>query len=150
MGESSWLATWMDEDHLLSRGATIWRASRAIGDRPPIRTGEEVAAELSPRKLLRYVLYEQLGMFRQGSDAETFTTPTPYTPEAALSYLVLPSPGKLRPYALILEPSRIARIQGPLQVAGGRGIQDILPDGFPADAVIVPGSPGERWEIVVK
>jgi hypothetical protein len=140
----------MDEEHLLSRGAVIWRASRAVGDRPPIRTGAEIADELAPRKLLRYLLPDQLGMFRSGSNVETFTTPTPYTPEEANAYLVLPRPVEPRPFALVLEPALIPRIQGPLQVAGGRGIQYILPDGFPAEAIIVPGSPGMRWEIVVK
>jgi hypothetical protein len=149
MGTSSWLATWMDEQYLRGRGATIWPPMDVAG-RPPTRTGAEVAAKLGPRKLLRYLLPNQVGRFRTGSDLETYATPTPYTPEETLSWLVLPGASSPRPYALILEPSLIPMIQGPMMVAGGQGIQYILPEGFPAGAVVVPGAPGMHWEIVVE
>jgi hypothetical protein len=149
MGTSSWLATWIDEKYLLDRGATIWPPIDVAG-RPPTRTGTEAAAELGPRKLLRYLLPHQVGGFRTGSDLETYATPTPYTPEETLAWLVLPAASAPRPYALILDPALIPTIQGPLLVAGGRGIQYILPDGFPEEAIVVPGAPGVHWEVVVK
>jgi hypothetical protein len=138
-----------DEKYLLDRGATIWPPIDVAG-RPPTRTGAEAAAELGPRKLLRYLLTEQVGRFRSGSTLETYVTPTPYTPEETIAWLVLPAASEPRPYALILEPSRIPAIQGPMLVAGGRGIQYILPEGFPAQSIIVPGAPGVHWEIVVR
>lgn len=149
MGTSSWLATWLDEQHLLERGATIWPSLDCAG-RPPTRGGDEVAAELGPRKLLRYMLPEQVGRFSGGSDEETYATLTPYAPEETLAWLVLPAASRPRTHALILDPALIPAVQGPLRVAGGRGIQYILPRGFPAAAIIVPGAPGARWEIVVQ
>jgi hypothetical protein len=149
MGTSSWLATWVDQEYLLAQGATIWPPLGTAG-RPPTRSGIEIAAELGPRKLLRYLLPHQVGRFRLGSDAETYTTPTPYAPEETAAWLMLPVANAPRPYALVLEPTLIPEVQGPLLVAGGRGIQYILPRGFPEEAIIVPGAPGVRWEIIVQ
>lgn len=148
MGTSSWLATWLDYQFLIDQGAIVYQA-RQVSDTLPERGGEEVARELGGRKLLRYLLPEQVGSFRNGSTQLTFVTPTAYGPEEALIWLVLPASSSPRTHVLILEPSKISAIIGPIEVAAGRGIQYILPRGFPPEAIIVPGAPGAAWEVVV-
>jgi hypothetical protein len=76
-------------------------------------------------------------------------TPTPYRPEETLAWLVLPPSSGPRTYALILDPRFISAIQGPMLVAASRGIQYILVDGFPREAIVVPGAPDAAWEVVV-
>jgi hypothetical protein len=76
------------------------------------RSGVEVARELHGRLLIRYIVPRQLGEFDRGSTVQCYTTPTPYSPEEAVAYLVLPDPGTPRDYAYLLDPSRVPEIQG--------------------------------------
>jgi hypothetical protein len=150
MGTSSWLATWLDW-HFLEIAQQVpiaQQLSPGIGT-PPVRPGAEIARELGGRKLLRYLRSDQLGAFRDGSTDITYVTPTPYTPEETARWLVLPSAHVPRTHVLILDPDRIPYVQGPLWVAAGRGIQYILPAGFPPEAILVPGAPGQQWEVEV-
>ena len=153
MATSSWLATWLDLDHLVQRQVTLHGPLDGVGGGAnviPVRAGTSVAEELGGRKLLRYLTAVQFGQFRNGSDAEAYVTPTPYTSDEAGTWLVLPIPWIRREHVLVLDPARIPRIQGPMLVAGARGVQYILPEGFPAEAIVVPGAPGVHWEIEVR
>lgn len=148
MATSSWLATWMDWDFLTKHSAIIHPESVAANDLP-YRNGPDVSRELGGRKLLRYITPAQIGTFANGSTEPCYVTPTPYAPDEAARWLVLPSPQIVRRHVLILDPARIDLIQGPQWVAMGRGIQYILPRGFRADAITVPGAPGAHWEIEI-
>jgi hypothetical protein len=150
MATSSWLATWLDFDYLTEgRGATL-QAPLMPGDPPlPARTGAEVAAELGGRKLLHYMTRYNVGRYQSGRSDPCYATLTAYSPEEATRWLVLPSSHIPRTHVLILDPAEIPLIQGPMWVAPLRGIQYILVNGFPAEAIIVPGAPGARWEIEV-
>ena len=101
---SSWLATWLDVDLLISRGATISRPLRTGSTLPPSRPGFEIAVELGERKLIRFLLPDQVGQFRAGTTRQTFVTPTPYAPHEAGAWLMLPSGEIPRPYDLIWTP----------------------------------------------
>lgn len=64
MATSSWLATWLDVDHLVQQGVTLHGpldyATAGLSS-IPVRAGAEVATELGGRKLLRYLTPAQLG-----------------------------------------------------------------------------------------
>lgn len=143
----------MDSNALLSRGATIYPpldTRLGGGDALPVRSGRVVAEELGGRKLLRYVTAAQLGLFTNGTPYETFVTPTPYAVDDVGRWLVLPSPWRKREHVLILDPALVPFIKGPVWVAAACGIQYVLHDGFPAEAILVPGAPGVRWEVEVR
>lgn len=148
MGTSSWLATWLDSEMLERRGVTI---PSPIQARTLLshRSGTEIAAELGGRCLLRYLVSSQIGLFAGGSDKACYTTPTAYSPEEAVRYLVLPRPETPRNHVLLLDPARVPLIMGPMWAAAGRGIQYVLPDGFPPEAIVVPGAVGVQWEVEV-
>jgi len=146
MGTSSWLATLLDQEMLESR-PNVSISHRLITDSNlPPKTGREVADELGGRYLLRYMLPHQVGKFTNGSNNRQYVTPTAYSPEETISWLALPAPILPRPYALILDPAKMphAKILGPRWVRLGMGIEYILPDGFPPQAIV--GS----WEILVR
>src|SRR5579862_8125589 len=115
MGTSSWLATLMDVELLARNGTTILPPLRP-GVSYPERTGFEVAAELGGALLLRYITAEQLGRFDRGTEERSYATPTPYTPEEAVPWLLLPKAAVPRTHALLLDPARIARVIGPMWV----------------------------------
>jgi hypothetical protein len=116
---------------------------------PAARPGTEIATELAGRKLMRLLTRRQVGAFTGGSTRETYVTPTPYDPREAVRWLLLPEPRVPRTHLLFLDPAQIPLVIGPMWVAWGRGIQYILPAGFPETAIIVPGAPRGRWEVEV-
>jgi hypothetical protein len=107
------------------------------------RSGADVATELGNRYLLRYLLAHQLGQFRNGSSRKHYVTPTPYSAEETISWLALPQPTEPRTYVMLLDPARISVILGPRWVRLGKGIEYVLPDGFPQDAIVL------GWEVAV-
>jgi hypothetical protein len=143
MGTSSWLATLLDQEMLeVQQAAAI--ASRGTPDSQlQRRSGADVARELGNRYLLRYLLPHQLGQFQNGSSGKHCLTPTPYSPEETISWLALPQPTEPRTYVMLLDPARISVILGPRWVRLGKGIEYVLPDGFPQDAIVF------RWEVPV-
>jgi hypothetical protein len=147
-GTSGWLATYLDAEMFLRKGVSIHEPlDHSV--RPPQRRGSDIAHELGGRLLLKYILPAQVGTFRAGTEDECYATPTPYSSEEAARYLLLPRADIPRRQVLLLDPARIPWIQGPIWVALARGIQYILPNGFPGAAVVVPGAPGVQWEIPV-
>lgn len=149
MGTSSWLATFLDWEMLLKRQTRIAPVN-AFEEELDQKSGGEVAHELGGRYLLRYLLPQQVGLFIQGSIAKHYVTPTPYAPEETIAYLALPHPTQPHPYVLVLDPAQIVHIWGPQWIRGGMGIQYILPNGFPQEAIVVPGTPGAAWEIQIR
>ena len=150
MNTSSWLATWLDWEVIeVSHKGRIYPSALPI-DQLPLRTGSEVFNELGGRWLLRYVAEHQLGRFGSGSRDMHYTTPTPYAPSETVSYLALPLPHVPRSYVLALDPREIEHIRGPQWIRGARGIQYILPNGFPARAIVIPGDAGGGWEMIVR
>lgn len=148
MGTSSWLATWMDWTFLRATGVRI-EDEGISADQLVDRPGQEVARELRGRMLLRYLTARQVGTFRSGSQEAYYTTPTPYASDEVAAWLVVPRPQVLREHVLILDPARVDVIRGPQWVAMGRGIQYILPAGFPPEAIVVPGVRDGDWEVKV-
>ncbi|MGD9712701.1 MAG: hypothetical protein AB7V46_11605 [Thermomicrobiales bacterium] len=148
---SSRVATLLDWNFLeVERRVTI-AGSLDVGPEIQPRQGTLIAEELAGRKLLRYLTPDQVGLFLAGTNRLTYVTPTPYAPEEMISWLFLPSPRIARTHVLLLDPAKIPLIQGPMWVAAGSGIQYVLPHGFPADAIIVPGAGAEaRWELEVR
>lgn len=146
MGTSSWLTTVMDQEMMeFIRLPQVKVAPRTALDSGLARkTGQEVSNELGGRYLLRYLLSHQVGLYRNGSNERQYATPTPYAPEETISWLALPAPERPRPFVLILDPSKIVEVLGPRWVRLGKGIEYILPLGFPREAIVF------GWELEVK
>ena len=131
------------------RGISIAEAGLPVTALPR-KTGRQVFDELGGRLLVKYLTRRQVGRFRGGASGTHWLTPTAYSPSEACVMLLTPAPDEPREYALLLDPRRIEFIYGPQRVAGIGSIQYILTDGFPPDAIVVPGAPGARWEVVVQ
>lgn len=136
MGTSSWLCTVLDQEMLeVWRGVQI--AARTTPDNMLFqKTGTEVARELGNRYLLRYLLPHQVGWFSRGSELRHYVTPTPYSPEETVLWLALPKPAQSRTFVMMLDPAMIGLLLGPRWVRLGKGIEYILPDGFPKEALV--------------
>lgn len=156
MPACSQLATTLDEE-MLGQGQIPIAAPSTTDDdlcaRDFSKRGREVFEELGRRYLLKYIRPDQVGVFTQlGSytSGRHYTTPTPYSPEETIRCLALPFPAIPRTYVLVLDPRQIETVCGPRWVRWGIGIEYFLPDGFPLDAIVVPGSVGRtKWELVV-
>jgi hypothetical protein len=149
VGVSSWLATFLDEE-MLRRNDVRVADAHALAEDLPWKSGREVAREVGGRYLLRYLLADQLRLFVAGSSDVHYVTPTPYAPEEAPALLAMPGPDQPRPYALVLDPARIPSLWGPQRILGAPGIQYVLREGFPQEAVVVPGRDDAGWEIAVR
>jgi hypothetical protein len=131
---ASWLATLLDEE-MLQAGKGVQIADRFVeDDRLLQKTGQAVWDELGGRYFLRYVLGYQVGEFASGSSRRHCVTPTPIAIEDTISYLNLPRPVDQRLNVMILDPRRIDLVSGPRWVRGGKGIEYVLPRGFPPQA----------------
>lgn len=152
MARSPWIATWLDEQMLVAQGVFVSDAVTVGVSLPAARSGSDVARELQGRLLLKYVTVKQVrrGEFRHGSSREAYATLTPYATEDVVSWLQLPDATEPRRHILLLDVTQISRIIGPYRVTSGRGIQYLLPDGFPEEAIVVPGAPGGHWAIEVR
>jgi hypothetical protein len=110
--------------------------SHVIDSALPRKSGSEVAQELGGRYLLRYLSRQQIGQYARGHGGIHWVTPTPYSSRDCMTWLNLPAPDKPRTHALLLDPERIPSIAGPRWIEGGLGIEYMLPDGFPAEALV--------------
>jgi hypothetical protein len=140
---AGWLATILDQEMIEGGGGAI--AARSVRDGAlPARTGAEVAAELRGRLLARYMLRSQIGEFAGGSTEMHWVTPTPLSTKEIPRFLAVPRPAGRRTHAVLLDPAPIPEIRGPRWVKTGQGIEYLLPNGFPASALVMP------WEIEVR
>lgn len=136
---SSWMATLLDQEQIEVTN-TIEPRTRDIQAMPD-RSGEEVAEELGKRLLVRYLAPWQVSEFTTGgSTRHHWVTPTPIAPDDVVSWLALFAPNVKRKHALILDPAQIPLIRGPAWIRLGQGIEYYLPDGFPSEAVMQPGT----------
>ena len=142
MGASSTLAKTLDQQ-MLDRNSVHIAARTVKTEHLPRKTGLDVAREIGGRLLLRYLLLHQVGQYTGGSPAVHFVTPTPYSSEETVSWLFLPKATEPRTHVLLLDPGKVDVIAGPRWVILGKGIEYILPNGFPKEAVI------GGWEMVV-
>lgn len=131
----AFLATTLDKQMLLTRAVQI--AAEDVPDHAlPLKPGADVAEELGGRFLLRYVLPKDFGRNQHGMAVKTYTTVTAYRPADAVPYLNLPPSTFERSHVLLLDPAKIEQIRGPRIVLHGKGgLEYILPDGYPAEAV---------------
>lgn len=140
MGTCSFLATTLDEEMFHRTvplfSTSIASATTSVSDPSYSKNGWQVTYELGGRYLLRYLLGHQTNKFLNGSNQTHWVTPTPYRAQATISWLALPKPKRPRNFVLLLDPQEIEKIWGPRWVRFGHGIEYILPDGFPADAVV--------------
>jgi len=134
------LATNLDVCMLEERGTMI-----VPGDTPdtdvPSKSGAEVFEELGGRFLLRFLLPGQVSTEEKLSQIpprKQWVTPTPYSPKETIAMLALPAPDYPREYVFVLDPRKIANVLGPRRVRLGIGIEYILPDGFPKEALVLP------------
>jgi hypothetical protein len=128
--------------------ATMIYAENTPDSAMPIRKGQEVAIELGGRLLIRYLRQRDVASKPAGSSAvlgartdATWVTPTPLSPTEAVAALALPFALEPRTHAVLLNPARIAHIQGPRRILHGTGIEYLLPQGYPAAALTLP------WEL---
>jgi hypothetical protein len=133
------IATYLDEMMLRGSGVDIAQSYEDDSDLP-LKNGTDVARELGGRYLLRYLSKSQIGRYTKGSTDRHWVTPTPYSSQDCITWLNLPAPHKRREYVLLLNPMHIPSIAGPRWIAGGFGIEYVLPQGFPANALVF------RWE----
>jgi hypothetical protein len=98
---------------------------------------------------MHYVMPRNARAYDRGRNEMCYVTPTPYSPEDAVIWLLLPAPDVPRTYAYFLDPACIDFIVGPVRAAPAAGIQYILPAGFTAEAIVVPGAPSGRWAVQV-
>lgn len=138
MGTSSLLATLLDQEMLENRGTITISPSLIPDDLVPSKNGRTVFKELGGRFLLRYLVPAQLKAFQMGGTGIHWVTPTAYQPEETISWLALPALSEPRRHALVLDPRKIAVIRGPRWVRLGAGIEYILPNGFPQQALVLP------------
>ena len=115
--------------------------------------GQQVAAELAGRYLLRYLLPWQVGRYTGGTGDPTYLTPTPLAPEETVTWLNLPSSQHPRTFVLLIDPAQLTDdypILGPRWVYLGGGIEYFLPRRFPQAAVAdVGAAPHTKWELPV-
>ena len=116
------------------RGVTFESRIAAVNQLPD-KTGQQVAGELAGRYLLRYLLFEQIHEFINGSDDAHWVTPTPIAPSHASKVLALFQPQRQRKYVMLLRPELIPTIRGPRWIPMGHGIEYYLPHGFPRAAL---------------
>jgi len=138
MGSCSLLATNLDREMLENRINPVQIAASTMPDNQlPIKSGADVLRELKGRYLLRYLLPHQIGLYINGSNDQHWVTPTPYTPEETISWLALPNPSLPRTFVMLLDPSKIDEIKGPRWVRLGKGIEYLLHQGFPPEALLL-------------
>lgn len=161
MGTCSRVATIIDADMIvLKHKRTIF----SLGTSDDIlknhtRTGHDVATELGNRYLLKYLVDSDAALFVPGRENDLddflqknrhYVTPTPYSPEEAASWLVVPSPHLPRRYVLLLDPENIQEIWGPRWIRMGGGIEYIVPKGIlTRDHIVDVGLPAGKWPLLV-
>lgn len=136
------LATFLDhwmleqEEHVASRGGGI---ASGLADMAtlPSRSGRQLASELGGRLLVRYLREHEIAEGQQGTSRPVWVTPTPYGPIDAADLLALPRAWEPRAYLVLLRPQDVPEARGPRWVLGGGGIEYLLPQGYPASAVVL-------------
>ena len=131
------LATKLDVEMLVKQGVKV--ASSAVPDDDlPLKTGKEVAHELGGRPLVRYLRWEDAGRYLYGDSNRHCATPTAYSSDDVVGFLNLPDPITRRTHFLLLNPAKVIELLGPRYILWGSGIEYVLPEGFPKEALLNP------------
>ena len=152
MGVCSNLALQLDFQMLTQRGVAVAPASTPDQDliQNFAKTGHQAWDELGGRFVLRYLTRSQVGTLAGGVNRLQYVTPTPFSAEETVKWLALPSPSQPREFVLLLDPRMLATLCGPRLDRLGNGLEYLLPQGFPDQAVVnVGGLPGTGWALVV-
>ena len=138
VGSSSELATVLDVEMLCGVGLAIANARTPVALLQE-RTGREIAERTGWRHLLRYLRSHQVGSFDGGSAIVHFATPTAYAPAEVVRFLNLPDSTNHPSHVLLLNTELIPLVRGPRQARLGLGVEFVLPNGFPREAIVEPG-----------
>jgi hypothetical protein len=116
------------------------------------KTGHEVSVELGGRYLITYLLPWQVGTLLHGADHLVYFTPTVLS-RTEIGYLATPSTHIIRTHALLLDPNKLPSgytVLGPRLIDMGGGIEYLLPNGFPREALVNIGAePDTIWEVEI-
>jgi hypothetical protein len=135
---SSWLATFQDERTIGTAGAAVEPRTTLLTALPEV-SGVDVATMLGGRLLLRYFPQQQLGVFKSGTAASVYATPTAMPVADLADCLGLPNPKLKREWAMLLDPAQIPVLKGPHWISLGEGIEFLLHNGFPQNAIVDVG-----------
>jgi hypothetical protein len=135
------LAITLDEE-MLGRHAVYVHPPWAPDSSLPLCA--DLEAQVGDRFLLKYVRSSDRNHYSVMSGVTYFSgvhyvTPTPICQGELTSVLNLP-PMPAPRFALILDPSKLDA-RGPRRIRSGRGIEYVLANGFPRDAIVSPGWP---------
>jgi hypothetical protein len=150
MGTSGRIATMLDF-MCFDRNRVQIRHYLTSTRRPTPRRGATVAREMRGRFLARYITAAQAVSMTGPTpmNSEVYATPTAYSPEEAPVWLITPGSVGTRPYVVLLDPAVLVWIIGAMLVGPAAGIQYVLPQGYPAEAIVVPGAPTGHWYLPV-
>jgi len=137
------IATILDTQMLEVVRKTTIATAPTLDSALPLKNGSQIADELGGRYLLRYMLREQVGRYTFGSADRHCVTPTPYRGDEVVAWLNLPRATGRRAFVLLLNPIALDEVLGPRWIAGGGGIEYILPKGFSQRALVF------TWELQV-
>ncbi|MEW1735862.1 hypothetical protein AB0346_07920 [Nocardia beijingensis] len=138
MTHATALAINADINMLQHHGVTVYPENIADSALPPC---PDLAQDLGGRYLIKYIRQDSFNRLSAMSGITHFPGRHHVTPTVlcaadlgkALHLPPLPNPK----YALLLNPAKVQAV-GPRRILQGIGIEYILPNGFPVDAIIDP------------
>jgi hypothetical protein len=102
----------------------------------PEKSGHQVFVEIGRRYLIRYVSRDGISLESMLKPSRKWLTPTPYSAEDALRYLALSFGVRQRDYYWLINPRYLPSVWGPRTVDGGLGIEYLILDGVPEEALV--------------
>ncbi|WP_405933715.1 hypothetical protein [Streptomyces sp. NBC_00827] len=131
MGTCGFLATHIDLFMLGARVFPEWERLDAHA--------KADASCLNGRLLVHYLVPGAQHDFREGfagGEGGLWATPTPYSSDDAARYLRFPCPQVARTHAILIDPTKVPELRGPRRVQRGDGLEFLLPQGVPANAIL--------------
>jgi hypothetical protein len=139
------LAAYLDVQMLLRRGVKIHDEIVADEDLPVCA---DAAAELGGRFLIKYLRAHEESRYNTLAGVAFFDGPHWFTPASLAGKdlrVALNLPPADRPQrALLLQPELLPDVRGPRRIAGGIGVEYVVLNGFPAEAIVPPRWPMEH------
>ncbi len=140
------LSITLDEEMLGRHGISVaspWTPDSLL---PPC---PDLARQVGDRFLLKYVRRDDRQRYSCFSGITHYSgvhyvTPTAICRQEVVAVLNLPAPLPAPAFALILD-ANLLEAQGPRRIRSGRGLEYVLPNGFPSKAIVAPG-----WPVTVK
>jgi hypothetical protein len=125
------LDCWMLKEHDVEAAA-----STTLDADLPVKSGDQVFEEIGRRYLIRYVPKDGISLESMLAPSLRWVTPTPYSAEDALRCLALPFGERQRKYYWLINPRYLRNVKGPRSVDGGCGIEYLIPEGVPEEALV--------------